>query len=631
DDHPDLPAAARALRLQAGRLARLVSGWGQADVQESVGDPLMGVCAALPGLMPHGGPAPRAAAPLEAAWSFLPLRPASPWRAGPLVLRTPEGKPMPFAPNSSRQPAWIDVGLAPMGGGKSVLLNAFNLAFCLQPGLTRLPWVSVIDVGPSSSGLVELLKAALPPELAHQAVHHRLRLTPTEAFNPFDTPLGCREPLPAQLSFLVNFLCLLATPLDRAAPPPGVDGVARLAVLAAYRELADRPRLASANAAPELWDRALSEGLQPDEATSWWELTDFFFDRGLTHQALEAQRLAMPTLTDVAGQVRQHPGLRAAYNFQADGQPVLDHVWRALAEAVAAYRFLALPTKLSLGDARVVSLDLDEVAVRGGGAAGDRQTAVMYMLARHLVGARFFLTPADAALMPEPYRGHHLKLIEEIRQDPKRLCYDELHRVAGQSAVARQLLTDLETSARESRKWNLSIGLYSQSWADVPPVILELATAVFLLGAGTDKGRAEIAEVFGLNRSLQAALERLGRPGPEGAGLVALFKTADGPARQLLVNTVSPALLWAFSTTTEDMTVRNALYQAYGVERTLSALAERWPTGLKVEAERRRQARERGGPFEKKLDALSELTAETARWIDDRPATGWRRQEEGTG
>lgn len=101
-------------------------------------------------MMPSS-PAPVTAAPLQDAIGMLPLRSASPWKEGSLLLRTQDGKLFPFAPNSSEQAAWIDLGVAPMGGGKSVFLNALNFAFVTQAGLSRLPWVSIIDVGPSSS------------------------------------------------------------------------------------------------------------------------------------------------------------------------------------------------------------------------------------------------------------------------------------------------------------------------------------------------------------------------------------------------------------------------------------------------------------------------------------------------
>jgi intracellular multiplication protein IcmB len=374
-----------------------------------------------------------------------------------------------------------------------------------------------------------------------------------------------------------------------------VDGALRRAIIAAYDELAEKPRLLSRAPEPELHDLALSLGFPLDERSSYWELVDFFHELGLDHEAHLVQRLAVPTLAAVAAQVRSRPSLRAAYDFKIEGtgERVLDYVWRALNEALAAYRLLALPTRFSLGEARLVALDLDEVATRGGGPAGDRQTAVMYLLARHLVGAKFFLTPSDLPLMPEAYRAHHERAVSDLRQAPKRLCYDELHRVTGLEAIRGQLLADLETTARESRKWNLSIGLYSQSWEDFPPVIMELATSVFLLGSGTGKGREDLRRIFGLSPAMTKALERLGKPGPEGADLVALFRTARGTSQQLLTNTVSPALMWAFSTTSEDMTVRDALYLSHGVERALAILARLHPGGLKAEVERLRSL-ERG-------------------------------------
>ena len=88
---------------------------------------------------------------------------------------------MPFAPNSSEQAAWIDLGVAPMGGGKSVFLNAMNFAFVTQAGLSRLPWLSIVDVGPSSSGLITLLRENLPEGKKHLAAYHRLRMTPQAA------------------------------------------------------------------------------------------------------------------------------------------------------------------------------------------------------------------------------------------------------------------------------------------------------------------------------------------------------------------------------------------------------------------------------------------------------------------
>ncbi|MDR0622457.1 MAG: hypothetical protein LBJ61_11380, partial [Deltaproteobacteria bacterium] len=87
----------------------------------------------------------------------------------------------------------------------------------------------------------------------------------------------------------------------------------------------------------------------------------------------------------------------------------------------------------------------------------------------------------------------------------------------------------------------------------------------------------------------------------------ALFRTAQGTSQQILTNTLSPALLWAFSTTAEDMAVRDALYASHGVERTLAILSALHPGGLKSEAERRKNLRRFDDPYAKSPDVVSEI------------------------
>ena len=613
---PGLPEWEARLRLRrrVAELSKAVQGWGTSDVSEAVGDPLIGLTATLPAMMPTS-PAPVTAAPLNDAIGMIPFRPASPWKGGSLLLRTQDGKIIPFAPNSSEQAAWIDIGVAPMGGGKSVFLNAMNFAFVTQPGLSRLPWLSIVDVGPSSSGLITLLKEYLPVGKKHLAAYHRLRMTPDFAVNPFDTPLGCRKPLPSHRAFLVNLLALFCTSLEEsAAPGEGVPGLLGRAIDLAYEELSDlsngsRPRPYRPNALPELHKLLLNENIRVDQSTTWWEVVDALFDRGFLHEALQAQRFAVPLLEDVSKQVNQNKGIENTYE-----QSTRLNVWRSILDAIEAYVILKEPTRFDLGDAQIVSLDLDEVAPRGGPTA-DRQAAVMYMLARHVLGSRFFLMPADVVLMPGRYQAYHAERIEAIREDPKRLCYDETHRVTNNTSVRGQLLADITTMTRESRKWNLGIGLYSQSIDDYPDIIIELATTIVILGAGTDKNIEDMAKRFGLNGACQHALGRLGKPGPAGSNLVALFRTGAGTSQLVLSLTIGGQALWAFSTTTEDVAIRNHLYKRLGADETLRRLAAQYPGGsAKSEVERRRRmVADESGADEEVTNVIMEMVNELAR------------------
>ena len=418
-----VPQAHGLLRRRMAELTKAVQGWGTTDVTESIGDPLLGLTATVPGMMPSS-PAPVTAAPLDDAIGMLPQRAASPWKEGSLLLRTLDGKLIPFAPNSSEQAAWIDLGVAPMGGGKSVFLNAMNFAFVTQAGLSRLPWVSIVDVGPSSSGLITLLKENLPEGKKHLAAYHRLRMTEEYCINPFDTPLGCRCPLPAHKAFLSNLLSLMATPVKETAPPESVPNIMMRAIDSAYLELSEgnKPKLYQSNILPDLHDLLLREKVPLDAITTWWEVVDALFVRGYVHEAIQAQRYAVPVLADVAAQIAQNQGIIYSYD-----QGIRDKTRTALVDASDSYVVLKNPTRFDLGDAQIVSLDLDEVAPRGGDLQ-DRQSAIMYMLARHVLGSRFFLMPADVELMPEQYQAYHAERIEAIREDPKSLCYEEDYR-----------------------------------------------------------------------------------------------------------------------------------------------------------------------------------------------------------
>ena len=407
-------------------------------------------------------------------------------------------------------------------------------------------------------------------------------------------------------------MSLLATPLDATAPADGVPGIIGRAIDLAYEDLADanHPRLYQPNILPELHSLIVNEGIRRDASTSWWEVVDGLFERGHVHEALQAQRYAVPLLADVATQLRQNKGIQNTYE-----EHTVLNVWRSLLDAIDAYVLLKEPTQFDLGDAQIVSLDLDEVAPRGGSTA-DRQSAVMYMLARHVLGSRFFLMPADVQLMPDYYQDYHAARIEAIREDPKRLCYDEAHRVTNNTSVAGQLQADMTTMARESRKWNLSIGLYTQSIDDIPKIITdELATTVVILGSGTEKSIEGLTQRFGLNGACRYALSRLGKPGKAGANLVALFRTGAGMSQLVLSLTIGPQSLWAFSTTTEDVAIRNNLYQRLGPSEALRRLAKRFPGGsAKSEVERRRrQVTDQSDADDVLVNVTQEIAHEIAR------------------
>ena len=603
----------RTLRSNASQLARAIEGWGGCDVTEVAGDAFEGVASCMLGIR-GSSVATASLAPLSEVLYMLPLfRPSSPWRRGAILFRSPDGKPWPYQPGSTEQTTWIDIMYARPGSGKSVLSNAINLALCLNAGIPRLPRIAIIDIGPSSSGLISLLKDALPLDQRHLVAYHRLQMRPEYAINPFDTQLGSRYPTPQERNFLVNFLTLLATPVGAERPYDGITDMSGLVIDEMYKSLAEdgKPHVYSPGV-EEVIDGILEEiGFVRDPHTTWWEVTDALFTAGFIHEAMLAQRHALPVLGDATAIVRSTVVEDLYGKITAPtGEPLISAFSRMISSAVREHPIIAQTTKFDLGEARVVSLDLDEVAKSGGDAA-NRQTAVMYMLARYVLARHYFLTEENAKNMSDVYRSYHEARISEIREDPKRIVFDEFHRTSSIYAVRNQVIQDM----REGRKWKVQVALISQSLDDFDPVMIEFATSIFIMDAGPEQAIQKTTKVFGLSKTAQNALRlRVHGPREGGATFLAQFATKHGMNTQLLTLTLGPVELWAFSTTVEDANIRNKLYRKLGPAEARRVLATLFPDGSAAKAieDRMAELKEHEGLIdaEAKLGVIDQLVAD---------------------
>lgn len=608
------PNAIKTVHEQISDLMQAVQGWGTCDTTNVIGAPLLGVSASLPAFMANS-PAPVAAAPLEDAIKMLPLtRPAAPWKQASLLLRSRDGKLIPQSLFSSLQAAWIEIGVASMGKGKSTQLNTVNFAFIFSPGLSELPYLAMTDIGPSSSGVITALQAKLPKSQRHLAMYARLRMDPDKyAINPCDLQLGFSSPLPSHRGFLVNFFSLICTELGERSPPSGVTGLLMAAIDAAYQQFhPDRnPKPYRPNLDPSVDEVVHGLALHLDNKTSWFEIADALFKAGYRHEAARAQRYAVPLPGEIAMFVKMAQ-VAQRYDFDApSGEKLPDYVSRCILEAIQAYPILKNPTRFDIGEARIIALDLDEVAPRGS-AAADRQSAVMFMLSRHVTASHFFLHEDDAEQARPSYKEFQRDRIKMIRRLPKRMCFDEVHRFTKNEAIVSQVVADLEPAARESRKWNLGIALYSQEIDDIPEVITELATTIYIMGANTVQMADNLAKRFGLNNAAKNFILNIGTPGARGAELLMIARLTNGVLVQPVANTIGPFMRTAFETRSEDSIIRNALYKRFTADDVMRYLSERYPSGLKPEVERRKLARSATDVEDLRVDILDEIIEESS-------------------
>ncbi|HPF78493.1 MAG TPA: type IV secretion protein IcmB [Alphaproteobacteria bacterium] len=574
------------LKLVEDRLANLVQSvesWGYCQVSEFSGDALDCVMSSAMGL--HcAGTAPTAVAPMYEVMKLMPWqRPSSPFDVGAMLFRTPDGKVWPYQTGTSVTTTWFDLMFAQPGAGKSVLLNSMNLACCLSPGIQKLPYVAVIDIGPSSSGMISMIKEALSEERNTEAEHYRFRMTREFAVNPFDTQLGCRYPLIDERSYLVELMTLLCTPPGAERPYDGIQQLAGLVVDEMFRWRDD----AAANAEPRPYlprlDLEVDEALQKYKVhlptdPYWWDVVDRLFDLGETLLAIKAQRHAAPSLADAVTASRR-PQIRSLLEQTAVGltaENVINAFERMITSAIREFPILAGVTQFDVSHARVCALDLMDVSPQGDDTA-DRQTSIMYMLARHILVRAWWVGPEMLSSIPEKYKYYHELRIQDIMETPKRLCYDEFHRTNRSHSVRAQVIRDV----REGRKRGVQIALSSQLLDDFDDNMIDLATGIWVLGAAiSDQAVDNIRDRFGLSETARSVIRhKLTGPKAGGAPVLFVLGTVDGRYEQHLYNTLGPIELWALSTSSEDVAIRKRLYDRLGAHRARQMLAANFPGG----------------------------------------------------
>lgn len=579
------------------RLSHLIQSaesWGYSQVSQMVGDPLDCVMSSALAIA-CASTAPPAIAPLFEVMKLVPWqRASSPFETGSILFRTPDGRVWPYQTGTNVTTTWFDLVFAQPGGGKSVLMNTLNLGTCLTAGMSKLPFIAVIDIGPSSAGLISLIRDALPPQRRHEAVSHRLQMNQNFAINPFDTKLGMRYPQVTERSFLAELLTLLCTPPGQADPYDGIPQLAGLVVDEMYRWRDDK--IGNAEPRPYLprIDAVVDEAIRKHDVvlpqnTYWWDVVDALFDKGLTYEANLAQRYASPTLSDAITAVRrpQIRNLMQETYVGGSAEGVIHAFERMITSAVREFPILASVTKFSLAENRVCSLDLADVCPQGD-ATSERQTAIMYMLARHALVTPWWINEEALQQMPQKYRIYHETRLRDFSETPKRLCYDEFHRTSGSKSVRAQVVRDV----REGRKRGIQIILASQMLQDFDADMVDLATGVWVLGTAISDSAVDATQkVFGLSDTARWII-RHNLTGPKAGGAPALLVlgTVEGRYEQHLINTLGPIELWAFSTSVEDVAIRERLYARLGAGPARRLLAANFPGGSARSEIRRRVA-----------------------------------------
>lgn len=587
------------LRRRAQILSGAVRRWGNCEIDPISGDQMATFMASVPGAT-TAATAPPAAGPLTDMLLMSPIgSQASPWPEGSVMFRTPTGKIWSYQPGSKLQVPQVNLIAGIPGSGKSVLMAALNLGTVLSQSAigkngAMLPRIAIADVGPSSRGFISTVQEALPEHLRHLAVFRKLRMSAEDGINVLDTFLGMRYPLPLEKFFQVTFLSLICGNGKEEASD-ALRGLLERTVHRAY--ISCHPKSPGAKeyvrGDDPVVDAALDDlGLSPDmtvtdspvaRKTGWWDIVDKLAAEGQIAMAQRAQRYAVPTLKDLASVASSDDDIQSTYGTaRINGEPMIDVMIRSLNEALSFFPNLGGVTRFGLGEARIVSLDLSEVA-GDKSAAGMRQTAIMYMLARHASTRGYYMDEEEfrravtSGHMPRGYFAIHKREIEDNLNIVKVICYDEYHRAKDVAQIDSQLVTD----CREGRKFKVTVNVSSQFPTDFSDELMSACTGFITASSGGGAGIRHIDKAFTLTgEDVRILSNELRGASSKGSSLWARFKIRDKTeVRQHLYLTLGPIELWAFSTTPYDVSLREKLYAQHGPAVARRALARVFPGG----------------------------------------------------
>jgi len=601
------------LRRRASSLGQAIGTWGGMSATTLCGDPLAGTLSSVPGLA-IASTAPPTAAPLSQIMTMMPwARAGMPSSEGAALFRTGDGTIVPYDPSGRDRKAQLDLFIGRSRTGKSALMNLLLLATITSEAIMtsdgyRVPLIGKLDIGDSCSGFVDMVQSALPADQAHLAVYISLRFIDEHAINIFDTEPCCRRPLDYHRMFLTNFLNLVCAKPDGSA----YDGMSQLlhdAIDAAYALRGDigpstKPRSYQPREEPVVARKIAALEIELPANPTWWDAADALGRAGDLHGASLATRRAVPTMTDVIDVLSRSGSIIEDFRMVTPGtgsETIIETCRRYLTSFIKQYPTLCQPTRIDLGAARIVALDIDAIAPEGSTPEARRQNELMYLLGFNIVSRQLFLVPEHADQVPEHVREALREKFREISESFKRLECDEFQRTQGAPYVRAQF----EDAARRGAKRNFTIGLASQRLLDFGDYLCNHSTGRFIVSTDGPEEAALCREKFALTDQGNALLQTLTGPRDDGSGSPFLLqiKIRDQIYEMYLVNLMGPVELWALSTTKIDSSLRRRVYDALGSTTARQRLARVFPHGsAEKEVGRRQAARMKSG-----------LSAETVR------------------
>ncbi|HIE1221519.1 TPA: conjugal transfer protein [Serratia marcescens] len=320
------------------------------------------------------------------------------------------------------------------------------------------------------------------------------------------------------------------------------------------------------------------------KTASWFDITDALFAAGNTRAAALAHRYAMPRLDDFQALITSSAELKKDYNkvnIPGSSENVLNYIARNFKTAAAKYPVFSDYTRYDLNaETRIIVIDMMKVTGEKSSGEGQLQTGIMYLFARHLAARNYYLPYcADSFLdgLDPLYHAYHKERISALSEEIKHIFYDESHNFQD----VKFIQSALNTADLEDRKLGVRTMFSSQYVSHMPESVTKSVNTLLMMRlAPSDR---EYLRSIGINIS-DDILDRFDwlstqETSDGGRYFLAIFRTKRGDICHILKNVMGVQQVWALNSSIRDRKLRKLLIEALGVGKTLTVLAERFPTG----------------------------------------------------
>lgn len=468
--------------------------------------------------------------------------------------------------NSNIRSHHIDLIYGKPGSGKSILNNMIALSSVVNKTANNIPNIAIIDVGPSYTGVIQLLKNIFPVEIKHQVQQFDIENSEKHTINPFDLPLGKRIYDYYDCGRISNILLNL---FEKNETLPSLLSSA----IEGFNNSVAKVYIKNNDVHI---DKALEKlNFNTNNTTSWWEVVDILFINDLPQLALKAQRYATPTLVDLIDNL-QSEKIREIYKnvTVSTGETLIQYVGRILLDITQIYPFLCEKTNFELGDTKIAYFNLDKVyniqTRFNNKLIQDYWFALILNLSTYsLMGMNNYeytgldykwkntwQSYVNTEKLSDVYQFYNEKKVGS-RFIANKLIIDEFHRFSHSEHNVEQLTI----TVREGRKNNTSISVSTQSLNDIR-YIIDYATS-FFISEHSDKD-TKILEDYGFEKNELDIVKRIKFP-----NWAVKIKTNRGKIFDIVKLEMPPMLKFAFSTTSEDILIRNELIKKHGYFTTL--------------------------------------------------------------